>query len=256
MSVVLDSINLPTSDSTNLANIKFLCLYNKLTKSNSFKKLFIDTFGDSDKFNVKFEIVDNLPSSVGGRTGATTFLTNGAFNRINVTIKMNKGRLISDPSLSSARTIIHEAIHAYLKLKLRDCNAGSSLDFLNNLDLGETIREYYDNFNCAVPGQSQHEFMFDRMIPVMTQILSEVRDNLVPSGHQTAAEGFNFSNPSNPLVPDTPFNWNDFYSYLSLQGLDSTEGFASQIRNIPVQNHLYLRYTLTGGLFDKNYCQD
>ncbi len=256
ISNVLDSINLPTPDSTNLANSKFLCIYDKLTKSDGFKKLFIDTFGDSDKFNVTFEIVDDLPSNVGGRTGATVFLVNGNFNRINVIIKMNKAKLISNPSFSISRTIIHEAIHAYLKLKLRDCNAGSSLDFLNNLDLEETIREYYDNFNCAVPGQSQHEFMFDHMIPVMTQILSEVKDNLVPLHHQTSAEGENFSSPSNPVVPDTPFNWNDFYSYLSLQGLDSTEGFASQIRNDSVQNYLYSRYINEGALFSKSHCQN
>ncbi len=53
-------------DTSNVAeNAKFMCIYNKLTASPSFKNLFIDTFGESQDFNVKFELVD-LPQTVAG----------------------------------------------------------------------------------------------------------------------------------------------------------------------------------------------
>lgn len=90
----------------------------------------------------------------------------------------------------------------------------------------------------------------------MQQTLSEIRDNLVPAEHQSDAEVLNYSNNFDLVDPSTPFNWNDFYYHLSLQGLHETEAFANQITNDPVQKYLHRMYSLTGNQFSKSYCQN
>lgn len=61
MTQVVDSISLPPNDSTRIANEKFLCLYNKLTTSNTFKNLFVNVFGNTQNvLNIKFKITKNL----------------------------------------------------------------------------------------------------------------------------------------------------------------------------------------------------
>ncbi len=90
----------------------------------------------------------------------------------------------------------------------------------------------------------------------MQQTLSEIRDNLVSAEHQSDAEVLNYSNNFDPVVPSTPFNWNDLYYYVSLQGLESTQSFSNTIANDLVQNYLYERYKETGDSFRKDYCQD
>ncbi len=249
MSTVLDSINLPTPDSTKIANEKFLCVYKKLTTSNTFKNLFVNTFGDSDKFNVTFEIVDDLPSTTSGNTGGTSTFTNGDFIGINMTIKINKNNLLSNSSFIVARTILHESIHAYLKLKLRDCNAGTILGYINNLELGETINEFYDNFNCAGPLQSQHEFMFDYMLPTFQNVFTEIGNTNLTS--QTSINNVESSQLPLQNNSSVDWNWQDFYYYFSMQGLHNTEAFKNEIENDSNENDLYNAYIEESKRFTK-----
>ena len=249
MSTVLDSISLPPTDSTKIANLKLLCVYNKLTSSSTFKNLFIDTFGDSDKFNVKFEVVDNLPDTRGGETGGTSIFTNGNFTGINITIKINKSKLLSNSNFNVAKTILHESIHAYLKLKLRDCNAGATLDFINNLQLGEIINEFYDHFNCGAPQQSQHEFMFDYLLPIFQKVFTEIGNtNLTSQGSIDFIENNQLSINDNDLID---WNWQDFYYYFSLEGLHQTEAFKNEIEADSLKNDLYKAYKDAGSDFSK-----
>lgn len=245
----MDSINLPTPDSTKIANEKFLCVYTKLTTSNTFKNLFVNTFGSSENFNVTFEIVDDLPDEKTGETGGTVSFTNGNFSGVDLTIKIDKPKLLSRSVFGVARTILHESIHAYLKLKLRDCNAGTSLDYIDNLTLKETIEEFYGNFTCHPPDQSQHEFMFDYMLPTFQSVFTEIgQANLTSQGSIDYVE--NNQLPVGNTSID--WNWQDFYFYFSLVGLQNTEAFKNEIENDSSKDDLYNAYRKAGNDFSKS----
>lgn len=252
LSKVIDSIALPQRDSTKIANQKFLCVYDKLTDSPTFKNLFIETFGDSEKFDVKFEIVNNL--STNGQTGGLVYLTHGQLNSVDLTIKLNRDKIISRPSIAVARTIIHESIHAYLKLKYRDCNSGATLDFLNNIKLGELLNEYFTNGQCN-SGIGQHGFMTDYMLPMMQNCLSEVMNDLVPLDHQQKAEGLTFYNQQ--LGVNQLWDWDNFYFFFSLEGLQESNSHIELIQNNASAKFLYDKYRYTGSYdFSKNSCPE
>ena len=181
----------------------------------------------------------NLPSDRNGETRATAIFSNGNFKGINITINIDKNYLTSNSTFNVVKTILHESIHAYLKLKLRDCNAGTTLDFINNLELGEIINEFYDHFNCGAPLQSQHEFMFDYLLPTFQKVFTEIGNtNLTSQG------SIDYVN-NNPFLINNQsidWNWQDFYRYFSMSGLHETEAFKNEIENDSFQNDLYKAY--------------
>jgi hypothetical protein len=208
--------------------------------------LFIDTFGDNTRLHVKFKLDDTLPDNIGGVTGGEQpnpgGLVDGILN-LNLLIRINKNHLKSastaaEPILEIARNIIHEAIHAFLYVKKYSCEDGANLDILNNQLLGDLINEYYDG-SCSAT-QEQHEFIFDYLIPTMQQILTEIKDELIPQDHQTNAEEHVVSNTS--LGINQMWNWNDCFTNISYTGLNSTTSFISEIANNPAQNFIYEDY--------------
>jgi hypothetical protein len=85
----IDLTSIP-NDLTKPENKKFNEVYDALTQSPEFQKLFIDMFGgDQKRFNVKFEIADNLPrpKKPSEQDNGQTILTP---NSTNITIKINK----------------------------------------------------------------------------------------------------------------------------------------------------------------------
>ncbi|WP_298883026.1 hypothetical protein [uncultured Polaribacter sp.] len=249
---ILDSISLPTQDTISLkAFKKFKCIYSKLSETNSFKNLFIDTFGDSNKFDVTFKIVDNL-ASANGQTGGSVKLINGQLNSVDLIIEMNRSKILSRSSIAVARTIIHESIHAYLKLKFRDCNSGATLAFLNNIQLGKLLNEYYTSGQCN-SGLGQHGFMMDYMLPVMENCLSEVMNDLIPLSNRNAAESQVFYDQQ--LGINDPWNWDSFYWFFSMEGLDESNTHLNLIQNNPSTKFLYDKYRKTGSSsFSKDSC--
>lgn len=254
--------NCNTIDTTGVAsNEKFMCIYKKLTQSPKFKDLFIDTFGESENLNVKFEVVDNIapvpPSDVEPNGKTLVRIDLNATNPLesyDVTIKINKSKMDNQSAIYVAKTIIHEAIHAFLKLKQYGCNQGSQLEDFDDVELSEILNQYY---STACTLQSDHEFMFDYLLPVMSNILSEIKDDLVPLNHQQGAEGQMFVDESNPNGPMLPWNWNSFYKYLSMSGLHNSDAF--QFEMLPVSSAKYQNfnhYVNTGRNLFKKDCLD
>ena len=237
--------------STNdIDNEKFMCLYNKLIQSNKYKALFLKTFEESQNLNVKFKLSDTL--SVNGRTkvppGSTINSQTGDLI-LNVEIYINSNYLQSTSAIGAARTILHESIHAYLILKHLNCNLGTPfeelVDDINNKSLEELLNYYYAT---SCPTEEEHEFMFDKMIPAMSEILADIRDALIPLTHRQLAESdMSFKDENNPNGPTVAWNWNDFYKYLSMDGLQNTDSFQW---NIPPGSHLeenFIKYARTYG---------
>jgi len=237
--------------------VKFMCIYNKLIKSPTFKNLFIDTFRDNTRLHVKFKLDGTLPNNIGGVTGGEApnmgGIVDGILN-LNLLIRINKNHLNSsipeaESTLEIAKNIIHEAIHGYLYVKKYNCEDGTNIDILNNQLLGDLINEYYDG-SCPTD-QEQHNFMFDYLLPTMQSILSEIKDDLIPQDHQSFAEEHLISNTS--LGISQLWNWQDCFKYLSLSGLDITESFITDISNNPSENFIYKDYkTFVEENFSKN----
>lgn len=103
------------------------------------------------------------------------------------------------------------------------------------------------------------------MIPTMSGILADIKDDLIPFHHQTQAEDEFFINEDNPAAypdgsykQDTPWSWNEFYKYLSMAGLHNSSAFHLEIlpENSPAYEN-YIRYSDEYGkrAFEKN-CLD
>ncbi len=237
-------------DSIDISNVveneKFMCIYNKLTQSVGFKNLFLDTFGESENLNVKFQLDDSLPNNVGGKTIADpndpSTIINGELT-LNLIVKINKNHLdishiSAESSIEIAKNILHESIHTFLFVKKYSCDSGTSIDILNNQLLGELINEYYDG-NCS-EGDEQHEFMFDYLIPTMQNVLDEIKDDLLSTDLQSFAEEHTFSNLE-PMINET-WNWDNCFYNIILNGLENTYGFTNEIENNAINHYLYENY--------------
>ena len=177
-------------------------------QSTNFKNLFDNTFGGSQtKLNVKFEIVESFPNpNTLGNCQLTTISSNGVPQQYNNLIKIKREILDETNGIGNAsnikiaKVIIHELMHAYLNIKYKNCNQGASLPYMNNLEIGELIQLFYDNFNCHIDvngsPQSQHDFMYNFLIPSFQSILSECRDLLISQSHINYANGLTFEDAS------------------------------------------------------------
>lgn len=195
---------------------KFNSIYNALTQSPSFQKLFVDLFENSDRFNVAFEIADHVyedNNPAKKEVNAITIQTTGTNN---ITIKFNKQLLIpnvskSQTNIENAKTILHECIHAYLFIKANYPSVGS--DFVKILDsMYPTVNE-------------QHDFMYNRMIPTMQTVLSEIRDLVTTEKGRNVLDNEITMHPTQNPLTSTSWIWNDFYKYLSIKGLEEANCF-------------------------------
>jgi len=253
LSAVRPDCDNPSQDSD---KVRFMCIYDKLVQSPTFKNFFVEMFGDSQILNVEFQI-SNTPLPNDAQANCQMFITNnnGVSTYRNV-IKIYSEFLDEETSnIEIARILIHECVHAYLNVKLKNCNNGPSLEDINNLQLGELINIYYSNFTCAPNGQSQHSFMINHMLPTMKNCLSEIRDLLVSAEDRLNSESKNYAQSGNGFtLGSTPFNWNDFYYYFSLAGLHNTEEFTNTIASNQVQHHLFNSYHNEGFLYMTKTC--
>lgn len=169
--------------------IKFNSVYNKLMQSPKFKRLFYYLFNTTNFINARFKI-EEIPNSPSGEEVSGTcqlfWWSNGQFLN---EIKMDRSNLISQPEVSTAKTIIHECVHAYLNIKLRHPSIGMDIQDINDMDFTECINTCYDGFTLP---ESQHNFIADFMVETMAEILLDVKDQLIP-----AAQQFEVENPSN-----------------------------------------------------------
>ena len=210
MNVDVSSINPNTPEGA-----KFIEIYDKLIKSPEFKKLFESIFKESKRDNVKFEIDDRVFEDNNPRkkeVHATT--SQDPITKI-ITIRISKqiltaGTLMSQTKIENAKTILHECIHAYLFVKAG--NPAIGVDFVKLL-----------NIMYPTPSE-QHDFMYNNMVPTMQKVLGEIRDLVTTAPKRAVLETYTMHPTVNPLT-STPFNWQEFYKYLSYSGLDETFGF-------------------------------
>lgn len=203
--------------------IKFRCVYNKLTESPEFKNLFVNMFMvdyDRIKPNVVFKIED-LENGVNARTRVHIY------NALDNQIIINRNYLLNDKisTLEIAKTILHECIHAYLNVKFAQPNTGISIPDLQDKDVVYVIEKYYNKF---IGDEAQHNFFYNYMLRSMELVLSEVKDNVVSSADSALMEKLVINIP-NSDYPERPFSWREFYTNLSLIGLQNCNVFKAEI---------------------------
>lgn len=251
---VLDSISLPPNDSTKIANEKFLCLYKKITKSNTYKNLFTNIFGGSqDVLNVEFKVTKNLKFNGGKANGLRSVLpgstrVNGVITKLNMLIEIDQGLLDGDSNYNAIKTILHESIHAFLTLKKLTCNNQVALDSYNNDDVSKTINTLFNSF--CTGNLNQHDFMFNKMLPAFKTIFEEIgKLNFTSQASIDYVE-------TNPLPLDNntsvTWSWGNFYNYFPMQGLHNTDSFKTEIKNNPTKKILYEAYSDASRNFSKN----
>ncbi len=211
-------------DITKPEHQKFNEVYKSLTESPEFQKLFVELFKDSKRFNVKFEIVDNLPRPKKPNeqdNGQTILIPNST----NITIKINKqiltsvtGGIANLSKMAIAKTILHECIHAYLHIKGMYPNSGASIPGIEEMDLQKVINAIYGK------DSDQHTFMYENMVKTMQVILSQLKDKLTTEDRRNALVDLKIYTK----VDNSAFeiwNWENYFKYLSLSGLSETKIF-------------------------------
>ena len=231
-------------------------VYNILSKSSKFKDLFINMFGQSPLFNVKFQITDipqNANGYISGKCKVYQYPTNTVPNPFNL-IQIDRNYLLKNSDADIALTILHECIHAFLNIKLLNPNIGMSIDNINDLDLKSCINTYYGNFSIA---QSQHSFFTDFMIPTIVEVLLEIKNDIFTTDQINALE-----NPTNGLailyspIPNSiplgisdnqvPWNWEDFFYYFAFTVLQNCNAypFSPYPNIITIQDYFNYHYIL------------
>lgn len=231
--------------------IKFRQVYNSLQQSSNFKNLFTNLFGVTNFINVKFKIENINQPGVGG----TCQLFSSSFGGLTNEIIINRNNLLTNSNVNIATAIIHECIHAFLNIKLRHPNIGMTINNINNLNLQQCINTYYNGFSGD---QSQHDFFVDFLIPTISSILNEVKEELFTSQQISTAEHPLYSNQYiygvNPTIPATyneqvlPWSWDHFFYYQSQVGLQNCTAF-NVINPLNSSNYLnFIQYIQTGTL--------
>ena len=219
------NVDVSSIDPNTTEGAKFIKIYDELIKSPEFKKLFESIFKDSKRDNVKFEIVDRVFEDNNPRKKEVHATTSQDPTTNIITIKISKqiltaGTTMSQTKIENAKTILHECIHAYLFVKAG--NPATGVDFV------KLLNSMYPTAN------EQHDFMYNNMVPTMQKVLGEIRDFVTTDSKRAVLETYTMHPTINPLT-STPFNWQEFYKYLSYSGLDETFGFK---RDFPLNSDL------------------
>ena len=144
--------------------------------------------------------------------------------------------LLSGNPLKIAQAIVHECIHTYLRLKTHNSTIGIPIPLLtlNNMTLSQLINSQYNAFSGP---QDQHSFMFNHLVPTLSQIFLELKDLLINTSNQSYLENDSPVNyPVTSGLASTQFNWIEFFDNVSMVGLQDCTAFQNAIGTINAGN--------------------
>jgi len=190
-------------DSTFSKINKINCTYKQLIKTTTMKELLLDFFGEDAKYDLTFEVVDNLNCNNDDDVYGCT-KSNYNPNNNKVLIQIDKDYVLDPetPTLFIAETILHEAIHANLYLAVKKLRGGS-------LPTSSAFEDLYEQYR--IKKNWHHEFMSEHYINVISKGLEEVHPFLGDS---------NFINDKNQYY--TSNDWDAFYKEIAWRGLLKT----------------------------------
>ena len=159
---------------------------------------------------------------------------------------MSPDGTMKQTKIENAKTILHECIHAYLHIKGMYPNSGASIPGIEEMDLQKVINAIYGK------DSDQHTFMYENMVKTMQVILSQLKDKLTTEDRRIQVEDLSIHPTKNPLT-SASWNWNDYFKYLSLSGLNETKIFLKDFPKDSNAEFLYKQYYGHGETYlDKN----
>ncbi|WP_163322407.1 hypothetical protein [Draconibacterium mangrovi] len=164
------------------------CVYDKLVTSNQMQQLLSEYFG-SDTYHVTYKVDYWSTPGVNSTDPSYGLAKDNGDNT--VTIKINSYYFDEVAPVTTAKTILHETIHAYL---YQEVNKLGGLDNLENTTF-ENLFAYYQTYGYP---DYQHDYMSQYYIPNMAQTLRQ---------YDNYAHGI------------------DYYEALAWQGLSYTYGW-------------------------------
>ena len=72
--------------------------------------------------------------------------------------------------------------------------------------------------------KEKHDFMYNKMIPTMQKVLSEIRDEVTTDAGRAEVEKRTMHPTIIPLT-STPWIWSEYYKYISINGLEEATCF-------------------------------
>jgi hypothetical protein len=197
--------------------------------------LFLDIFNDNKRNNVKFEIAEHVYEDNNPAKKEVNATTSQDPVTKNIIIKINKQILIagtgkSQTKIENAKTILHECIHAYLFVKANNPTVG--------VDFVKILNTMYPN------AKEQHDFMYGKMILTMQKVLGEIRDLVTTAEKRAVLETEYTMRPTAITNPSasTPWIWNEYYKYISINGLEESYCFKEDFPNDSDQLYLLSKY--------------
>jgi hypothetical protein len=224
---------------------KFNEIYDELKKAPQFKALFIDIFNsDGTRPNVKFIIEEHVYAGDDPQNPEVNAITDGT-NPNFYLIKINKQCLIPNTArtqadIEVAKTIAHEAIHAYLYFKISNPEEAINIPGFENMDLPDLLNELKD------VELDQHNFIFDNLAPKLGAILSSLKDVLTTPAQRAIVENMPMYAVANPQSVPITWNWNTYFTYLSYQGMEQSEGFKALFPAGSNALYIYNQYMAIG----------
>ncbi len=148
-------------------NTKAECIYDKLITSNQMKQLLSEYFG-SDTYHVTYKV--EYWDTPGINSTDPTYGNCKDNGDNTVTIKINSYYFDKVAPVTTAKTILHETIHAYLFQEVNDLGG---LDNLENSKF-ENLFAYYQTYGYP---DYQHDYMSQYYIPTMATTLKQFDNN-------------------------------------------------------------------------------
>jgi hypothetical protein len=106
------------------------------------------------------------------------------------------------------------------------------------MDIAGIINKMYPTIN------EQHDFMYTKMIPTMQKVLGEIRDLVTTQTGRTVLETVYTMRPTAMTNPSasTPWIWNEYYKYISINGLEETSCYKEDYPKDTNQLYLLSKY--------------
>ena len=187
-------------DSSILNNINIKCVFEAM--SSSILKDILAGFSNNTKYNLIVSLDPSLPNNTTGRVIPDGY---------NIYLKINPNLIDNEYSkIWTASTILHEAFHAKLLLKVKEEFGDLYQDInkwptpINDMELKELVDYYMQNSIAKNRWESANHDWMVRNIENMSNYLSQYVQKYYPSLY----------NPSNGLDP---------YKYLMYHGLQNSK---------------------------------
>ncbi len=169
------SLPIPTKIINKLTG-KENCINGQLTLRGYLGAILDNFEGDDSEFNITIESQDVVThTDENGVTSEVNGVTSFTPGSDEIKIKISTTKAATRPTLSVAKTILHEYIHADIFRKLRTANVDADI---------RSFRDVYNKYKSQIfTGDAQHETMADLYVGEIASALADYHENALPGDY-------------------------------------------------------------------------